>query len=64
MERQKDDERVRDGAGDRERCKRDSKRETEKLRENVIWSGVLGCMLHLPSLTERESDGHWQELNQ
>lgn len=26
--------------------------------------GVLGCMLHLPSLTERESDGHWQELNQ
>lgn len=55
VERQKDRGKVRDGARERQRCKTDSERETEKLRENVIWSGCFG--LHAPfALPYREGE--------
>lgn len=40
------------------------KRESENLRENVIWSECFWLHAPFALLTERESDGHWQELNQ
>lgn len=60
--RQKEWEKV----GDRYRDSRETTREgeTENLRENVIWSECFWLHAPFALLTERESDGHWQELNQ
>lgn len=55
VERQKDRVRVRDGVRDRHADARKTARETEKLRENVIWSGCFG--LHAPfALPYREGE--------
>lgn len=52
------------GVSDRYRDARETARERENLRENVIWSECFWLHAPFALLTERQSDGHWQELNQ